>query len=141
MLICNAQTNNLDHIRKTYLESAKSEKNIHKLISTCEKYKSKKDSTIYAYRTVADLMLIKYKYNPLYKLQLFSEYSRKLDLIVINNFNNIEIRFLRYCVQKETPRFLGYNYNLELDYKFIIENIDIQSKELQEYIRTTIKSI
>ena len=137
---CNAQINNLDQIRKTYLESAKSEENIQKLISTCEDYKSKNDSIIYAYRTVADLMLIKYKYNPFYKLKLFTEHSRKLDLIVKNNFNNIEIRFLRYCVQKQTPRFLGYNDNLELDYQFIIQNIDIHSKELQEYIHSTLKS-
>ena len=139
--ICNAQINKLDQIRKTYLESAKSEENIQKLISTCEDYKSKNESIIYAYRTVADLMLIKYKYNPFYKLNLFTEYSRKLDLIVKNNFNNIEIRFLRYCVQKKTPRFLGYNDNLELDYQFIIQNIDIHSKELQEYIRSTLKSL
>ena len=138
---CNAQIDNLDEIRKNYLESAKSEENIQKLISTCEDYKSKNDSIIYAYRTVADLMLIKYKYNPFYKLKLFSEYSRKLDLIVKNNFTNIEIRFLRYCVQKKTPRFLGYNDNLELDYQFIIQNIDIHSKELQEYIRSTLKSL
>ena len=139
--ICNAQINNLDQIRKTFLESAKSEENIQKLISTCEDYKSKNDSIIYAYRTVGDLMLIKYKYNPFYKLNLFTKYSRKLDLIVKNNFNNIEIRFLRYCVQKKTPRFLGYNDNLELDYQFIIQNIDIHSNELQEYIRSTVKSL
>ena len=138
---CNAQINNLDQIRKTYLESAKSEENIQKLISTCEDYKSKNDSIIYAYRTVADLMLIKYKYNPFYKLKLFTEYSRKLDLIVKNNFNNIEIRFLRYCVQKKTPRFLGYNDNLELDYQFIIQNIENQSKNLQEFINSILKSL
>ena len=141
IIICNAQTNNLDQIRKSYLESAQSEENINKLISKCEEYKSKNDSIVYAYRTVADLMLIKYKYNPLHKLKLFTEYSRKLDLIVINNFNNIEIRFLRYCIQKQTPRFLGYNDNLELDHQFIIQNIDIQSKELQKYIRSTLKSL
>ena len=139
--ICNAQINNLDQIRKTYLESAKSEENIQKLISKCEDYNSKNDSIIYAYRTVADLMLIKYKYNPFYKLKLFTEYSRKLDLIVKNNFNNIEIRFLRYCVQKRTPRFLDYNDNLELDYQFIIQNIENQSKNLQEFINSILKSL
>ena len=141
IIICNAQTNNLDQIRKSYIESAQSEENIKKLISKCEEYKSKNDSIVYAYRTVADLMLIKYKYNPLYKLKLFTEYSRKLDLIVTNNFKNIEIRFLRYCVQKQTPRLLGYNDNLELDYQFIIQNIDFQSKDLKEYIGSTLKSL
>jgi len=43
--------------------------------------------------------------------------------------------------REQTPRFLGYNDNLELDYQFIIQNIDIHSKELQEYIRSTLKSL
>ena len=141
IIICNAQTNKLDQIRKLYIEAAQSEENINKLISKCEEYKSKNNSIIYAYRTVADLMLIKYKYNPLYKLKLFTDYSRKLDVTVTNNLNNIEIRFLRYCVQKKTPGFLGYNDNLELDYQFIIQNIDFQSKDLKEYIESTLKSL
>ena len=86
-------------------------------------------------------MLLKYEYNPLYKLTLFTDYSVRLDSIVINNFNNIEIRFLRYCVQKQTPRILGYNDNLELDYQFILQNIGTQSKELREYIRSTLESL
>ena len=141
IIICNAQTNNLDQIRQSYLESDKSEENINELISKCEKYKSNNNAIIYAYRTVADVMLIKYKYNPLHKLRLFTDYCRKLDLIVTNNFKNIEIRFLRYCVQKQTPRLLGYNDNLELDYQFIIQNIDFQSKDLKEYIESTLKSL
>tara|TARA_B100000795_G_C22677012_1_gene390205 strand:- start:200 stop:661 length:462 start_codon:yes stop_codon:yes gene_type:complete len=141
VIICNAQTNNLNQIRESYLKSAKSVENIDKLIITCEKYKSKNNAIIYAYRTVADLMLLKYEYNPLYKLTLFTDYSVRLDSIVINNFNNIEIRFLRYCVQKQTPRILGYNDNLELDYQFILQNIGTQSKELREYIRSTLESL
>tara|TARA_B110000459_G_scaffold172533_1_gene194039 strand:+ start:875 stop:1336 length:462 start_codon:yes stop_codon:yes gene_type:complete len=141
VIICNAQTNNLNQIRQSYLKSAESEENIDKLIITCKKYKSKNNAIINAYKTVADLMLLKYEYNPLYKLTLFTDYSVRLDSIVINNFNNIEIRFLRYCVQKQTPRILGYNDNLEPDYQFILQNIGVQPKELQEYIRSTLESL
>ncbi len=139
IIFCNAQTNNLDEIRRTYLESPQSVKNINKLISMCEGHK--KDSTIYAYRAAANIMLIKYKYNPLNKLELFTDYSKKLDLIVINNLNNIEIRLLRYCLQKQSPRFLGYNNNLELDYQFILGNIDDQSKDLQDFVNLTLKAL
>ena len=137
---CKAQTNNIDTIRKVYLEAAKNEGSIIRLINICGKYENKDNSIISAYKTVADLMLIEYEYNPLTKFKLFAEYTRKLDLIVMNNFNNIEIRFLRFCIQKQTPRFLGYNDNLELDHKFIIMNIDIQSKELKEYINLILKN-
>ena len=138
---CKAQTNNLDTIRKEYLETIQSEPSIIQLISTCDKYKSKDNQTISAYKTVAKLMLIEYDYNPLTKLTEFTKHTKKLDFIVANNINNIEIRFLRFCIQKQTPRFLGYNDNLELDYKFIMNNIDIQPKELQKYINTLLKKI
>ena len=138
---CKAQTNNLDTITKEYLETIQSEPSIIQLISTCDKYKSKDNQTISAYKTVAKLMLIEYDYNPLTKLTEFTKHTKKLDFIVANNINNIEIRFLRFCIQKQTPRFLGYNDNLELDYKFIMNNIDIQPKELQKYINTLLKKI
>lgn len=35
---------------------------------------------------------------------------------------NIEIRFLRYNVQREIPRYLGLSSNLDEDKNFIIEN-------------------
>jgi len=136
---CTAQTNNLDKIRKEYLETIKNEASIIQLMNTCEKYKNKDNSTISAYKTAAKLMMIEYDYNPLTKLKSFTKHTKTLDYIVINNINNIEIRFLRFCIQKQTPRFLGYNDNLESDYKFIVQNIDIQSKELQEYINSVLK--
>ena len=136
---CTAQTNNLDKIRKEYLETIKNEASIIQLMNTCEKYKNKDNSTISAYKTAAKLMMIEYDYNPLTKLKSFTKHTKTLDYIVINNINNIEIRFLRFCIQKQTPRFLGYNDNLESDYKFIVQNIDIQSKKLQEYINSVLK--
>jgi len=136
--VCSAQTNNLELIRKSYLESNKSKENINNLISLCERYKNKDSLIINAYKTVADLMLIKYKNNPFHKLNLFVNKTKKLDILVNNNLNNIEIRFLRYCVQKQSPKFLAYRDDLELDYQFIIKNIDTQSIELQEYINLTL---
>ena len=136
--LCSAQTNNLELIRKSYLESNKSKENINNLISLCERYKNKDSLIINAYKTVADLMLIKYKNNPFHKLNLFVNQTKKLDILVNNNLNNIEIRFLRYYVQKQSPKFLGYRDNLELDYQFIIKNNDTQSIELQEYINLTL---
>ena len=88
---CQAQTNNLDTIRKVYLEAAQSEEKVIQLLNTCSKYKNEDNSIISAYKTVAELMLIEYEYNPLNKLKLFTESTKKLESIVINNFYNIEI--------------------------------------------------
>jgi len=87
------------------------------------------------------MMLITYYYNPFKKLEIFNDKSKYLNLIVKNNINNLEIRFLRYCLQKKSPSFLGYNKELDLDYKFILENIHKHPQETQDYIYSTIRSL
>jgi hypothetical protein len=50
------------------------------------------------------------------------------------NTKYIEIRFLRYLVQLNSPAFLGYNTNLDNDYKFIINNIYSENQDLKDFI-------
>ena len=75
------------------------------------------------------------------KLEIFNDKSKYLDLIIKNNINNLEIRFLRYCLQKKSPSFLGYNKELDIDYKFILRNINNHPQETQDYIYSTIRSL
>tara|TARA_B110000495_G_scaffold141617_1_gene124545 strand:+ start:219 stop:683 length:465 start_codon:yes stop_codon:yes gene_type:complete len=142
VLFCNAQTDNLHEIRYSYLLASDSEEKVEILLQLCENdnYISNKP-IILAYKTVAEMMLISYYYNPFKKLEIFNDKSQYLNLIVRNNINNLEIRFLRYCLQKKSPSFLGYNKELDLDYRFILENIHNHPQETQDYIYSTIKSL
>ncbi len=42
---------------------------------------------------------------------------------ILNDKNNIEIRFIRFSIQVKLPQVLGYNKSTEEDKKFIISNI------------------
>jgi len=142
VLLCNGQTNHLNKIRNSYLSASDSEEKIQSLLKLCDNYNYKNNiPIIIAYKTVAEMMLIRYCYNPFKKLEIFNDKSKFLDFIVKNNINNLEIRFLRYCLQKESPSFLGYNTELDLDYKFILRNIHNHPQETQDYIYSTIKSL
>lgn len=141
VLFSNAQNINLNEIRVSYLAASDSEENIEKLVKLCENYNDKNSSIVFAYKTVAEMMIIRYRYSPLKKLEIFNNKSKFLDLIIEQNKNNIEIRFLRYCIQRESPMFLGYNKELDLDYTFILRNIHKHPKETKDYIYSTIKSL
>ncbi|MBL6875124.1 MAG: hypothetical protein ISR02_06575, partial [Flavobacteriales bacterium] len=60
--------------------------------------------------------------------------TKQLDSIIYLNPNYIEIRFLRYLVQLNSPTFLGYNTNLDTDYKLIISSVYSQNEDLKNFI-------
>ena len=140
VLFSNAQTNNLHEIRDAYLSASDSQEKVKKLLQLCDNDNINRP-IILAYKTVAEMMLISYYYNPFKKLEIFNDKSNQLDLIIKNNINNLEIRFLRYCLQKKSPSFLGYNKELDIDYKFILRNINNHPQETQDYIYSTIRSL
>ena len=64
----------------------------------------------------------------------FKKHSKELDALVEYNHQNIELRLLRYAVQKKAPGFLKYNRQIDLDLNFIMQNKSKESAELQEFI-------
>tara|TARA_B100001094_G_scaffold329963_1_gene393989 strand:+ start:2964 stop:3422 length:459 start_codon:yes stop_codon:yes gene_type:complete len=140
VLFSTAQSNNLQEIRDAYLSASDSQEKVKKLLQLCDNDNINRP-IILAYKTVAEMMLISYYYNPFKKLEIFNDKSKHLDLIIKNNINNLEIRFLRYCLQKKSPSFLGYNKELDIDYKFILRNINNHPQETQVYIYSIIRSL
>jgi len=131
-----SQSTELNTIRKSYLNADKSKENIQELLVLC------KDpvSPIYkAYKLTANLMMIDHINNIFKKYTVFKNNSKNLDQLVKENPENIEIRFLRYCVQRKSPIFLGYNKNLKEDYNYIIKNIKNETSDLKVYITPLLK--
>ena len=52
---------------------------------------------------------------------------------------DIELRFLRFCVQDGTPAILDYKLNMDEDSQFIKNNIFTSSEELQQFIMPIFK--
>ena len=49
------------------------------------------------------------------KFHIFNQKCKEMDSLIEKNILNLEIRLLRYCLQKESPYLLGYNNKLEED--------------------------
>lgn len=78
-------------------------------------------------------------FNPITKLSTFNKGKKNIDQAVAADSANVEIRFIRFSVQKNCPSFLGYNDHLEKDKAYIIANKHtISSALLRKIIADTI---
>ena len=141
-LILNCQiskSDDLNKIRKSYLNASLNEDSCKNFMLNLKKVKIEESPLLEAYKISAELINIKYLKNPFKKFKLFNHYSKKLNLIINKNPLQIEIRFLRYLIQLNSPDFLFYNKNIEEDYNFINKNIFFEHKDIQNFIFSIIK--
>ena len=73
-----------------------------------------------AYNAAMYFMKSRYVKFPLAKYNYFKKGKKSLDLIIKENPTNIEIRYIRFLLQHEIPKFLGYNQSIEEDFNVII---------------------
>lgn len=78
--------------------------------------------------------------NPITKLKTFKSGKQNIESAVKADPNNVELRFIRLSVQKNTPFFLGYNVNINEDITFINNNKQqIESEYLKNNIELLLK--
>ena len=79
-------------------------------------------------------------FNPLSKLATFKKGKNNIELAISKEPENVEIRYIRFSVQKNAPSFLGYNNNLKEDRDFLVKNKkNINSDFVQKNIETLLK--
>ncbi len=90
-------------------------------IETIDKEPLGVDAIILCYKGMASMIKAKYAYNPHNKLFYFAKGKELLEKSVSNDFENIEIRFMRFCIQTKAPFFLGYRSSIATDKEFILK--------------------
>ena len=80
---------------------------------------------------------------PLTKLKYFKKGRKALDNIININSQNVEIRYIRFLMQKQIPKFLGYNKHIDEDFKVIANGIekDNLSNEIKSIILTNMLAV
>lgn len=80
---------------------------------------------------------------PFTKMKYFKEGKSILDKTINENPANIEIRYIRFLMQKQIPDFLGYNENISEDFQVIVNGFKMcnlqptmKSKILQNMLLT-----
>ena len=79
-------------------------------------------------------------FNPFSKLKTFNKGKRNIDKAIKLSPNNVEIIFIRYSIQKNSPAFLSYKSNLKEDQKILKQNFsNINSIDLKRMIENVLK--
>lgn len=75
------------------------------------------------YIAAMNLMKSRYVKGPFSKLKFFKKGKKILDATISENPSIIEIRYIRFLMQKQIPDFLGYNKNIEEDFNIIFTKL------------------
>lgn len=116
----------LDDIRLWYSLASEKETEAEKLFAFFEK-NPPKDAILWAYKGASEALYAKNSYNPLYKWHYVAEADKSFAKATILDKENIEIRFLRFSIEYNLPRLLGYSTHLEQDKNVILKNFEKQS--------------
>ena len=60
-------------------------------------------------------------------------------VLYLKNSKNVELRMLRYSIQKKSPFFLRYIDNINNDLNYIKQNLNTLTVNEIEYINTVLK--
>lgn len=96
------------------------------------------------YKAATQMITAKYYFNPWKKLHVFNVGKGQMETAIQNEPNNIELIFLRYMIQKNSPSFLHYNNTIASDKKILLLSInnikdqDLKSR-ISNYLKTTEK--
>lgn len=116
-----SQTISLDALRREYHQ-------VYKDSAACAKlYKKITNSTgndiiTIAYRGAITAAMANHVKDKKEKLKLFNTGKKMLEQSIISDSSNIETRFLRFTVQINCPKALGYSKQIDSDKKFILKN-------------------
>lgn len=122
LILIDSETNahSIEEIRNTFQKAIESSTITDKLSSELNKIK-KPDPLILAYIASVEALKAKHSWSPMSKLQYMESYKKLMNDAVSKSPSNLEIRYLRFNIQKSVPSYLGYSANLSEDQKFIVD--------------------
>ena len=131
----------LSDFRLLLQKGENSEKATKTLITSSQDAFNKTKKPIFeAFFAVGNFFMAKHAVNPLSKYSYFNKGKKALDNAVSKDPNNLEIRFMRYISQEQTPAFLGYNKDLKNDKTFILaEYKKSKDEDLNKRIKMHLK--
>jgi hypothetical protein len=75
------------------------------------------------YKGAITMVSAKFAFNPFAKFDLFNTGKTILTNALLKDNNNIELRFIRFSIQSNTPSFLQYNQYINSDKQFLLNQL------------------
>lgn len=122
----------LKTIRDLFNTAHKDKNDCHTLIETTKGYET---ALVQAYHAAALMVSTKYILNPFISMKTFNQGKSLLEKMIAENKDNVEIHYLRYTIQMNAPRFIGYYKNKAEDREMVLNYLKIhKSDELCQHM-------
>jgi hypothetical protein len=113
----------LPAIRKLLLAALESKKTTDSLYKSLGEIKER-SALINAYMGTLEALKAKHAWNPYNKFKYLNDCEKTFKSAVTADPHNIEIRFMRFSIEHNVPKFLGYTKNLVADRLEMVKQID-----------------
>jgi hypothetical protein len=128
----------LEYIRKNYSNAVNDEDLCRSFIDKLSK--NAETNVHLAYLGAFQTIWANHVFNPASKLSTFNKGRSAIETALMKEPDNIEIRFIRFSVQKNCPSLLGYSSNIAADKKFLTDNLaKITSAQLKKMVKSLIE--
>ena len=111
----------LSDVQKNYTYAVKNKQICKQMITYLEKENN--SSLTLGYLGAYQAVWANHAINPFQKLNTFSKGKKNIEEAIKKDSKNVELRYLRYSIQKNAPGFLNYKNNIEEDLKYLKENL------------------
>jgi len=123
-------------VRDLYYKANENKKAAERFYNTMQAMADNEQPLFAGYRGVATMMRAKYGIDPFYKLSCFNRGKALLEQAIEQDPQNVELRFLRYCVQCQVPRILMYYDALGADKSAILRALpQLKDDDLRQRIK------
>jgi len=134
--------NDINSIRNLFLEASISKSNCDQFGKKINDLKHDESILLKGYEGCYYFIKCKFTHNSMEKFFYFRKGKKILESSIKKKPDSVELRFLRYTIQKNLPRFLFYYNHIDKDLIFVINNINsITDKKTQHYIKKSLESI
>ncbi|WP_033566336.1 hypothetical protein [Sphingobacterium sp. SYP-B4668] len=133
-----AQKLDLDQIRKDFNKGVKSEELCEGHLEALEKYAKTPEEK--GYHAAYHMFMASHTGNPFKKMGYFKHGKKLLEDVISKTPQNVELRFIRLCIQFYIPKYLNYHDKIEEDKAYVMNNLyKMQDEEVKDLIFNYLK--
>jgi hypothetical protein len=115
---------NMTTVRDLFARAAQSSEVCEKLHAMTADATLSKAPVLYGYHAAAEIIRANHAFWPNQKLGHFNTGKAMLEAVIAKNPKDVELRFVRFCVQRGCPFVLGYSSDKATDKQYVLTNMD-----------------
>ncbi|WP_299464805.1 hypothetical protein [uncultured Microscilla sp.] len=115
----------LDELRQLYQQAADSSSVCDKLYKMLDNQQTEDYPVLLGYKGAVQAIRAKHSFLPHIKLSRFMDGAAIIDRAIVKDSESIELRFLRFTIQVNSPALLNYKRNISEDKQLLTKGLPL----------------